>query len=552
MSRNFLTYIFLVFLSALLAQKKNSFIWPLDSPRVLTANYGELRPNHFHAGLDIATSGQIGMPVFAAEEGYVSRVKVSSTGYGKCVYITHPNGLVTVYAHLNSFSIKIDDEVKKEQYWNQLFEIDFKPKPKAIRVKKNEIIALSGNTGGSTGPHLHFEIRDEKKETPFNPLLFYKMNDNTPPAIQQIAFYNLADTNAPKFLNALRLRRGDDDFMTIEQDSIVVEQSILGLAFSGFDRFTEGGSPNNIYSIEIFLDDKPVYHHELNNIDFADTRYINEFTETVGGVKYQKCFLPTLYPEGFCKSAVNRGRFILLDNNFHTVKFIAKDESGNETKLKFTFRPRVFNFFAPPSVKSDLFVNCNTDFFINKNGLQVFIPKGALFYSTPLIFENTIETTGKLIILPTEASVRTQAIVGFKIPDKYLYNRTKLVLKSGNSLYSPINRGDSVFYAVKNFGWFQLMIDNEAPKIKTALTEKKFRKMKNIRSFSFQIRDNLTGISKYSLKLNGKWVLAEYDLKSETLTCTLDDDSPKKIQKLRLDVEDKVGNKSALEYSLNK
>src|SRR5688572_26734694 len=259
----------------------------------MTANYGELRPNHFHTGIDFTTHGEIKRPVYSIQEGYVSRIRMGPTGYGNCVYITHPGGKVSVYAHLHAFSLKIDNVVKEFRLATQSNEVEFLPKPRTLYVRKNEIIGLSGDTGNSTGPHLHFEIRDEVSEVPLNPLLFYKIKDKTPPSPEQLAFYDLSDTLAPKLLKTFKIKTGFRDSLILEKDHLELDKAIIGIAFSGHDRFTSTGSQNNIFSIRIDVDDLPSYSHKLNNIPFPDSRYINEYCDEHGKTKYQKCFLPT-------------------------------------------------------------------------------------------------------------------------------------------------------------------------------------------------------------------------------------------------------------------
>ena len=170
---------------------KNYFSSPIpDSLLQLAGNFGEIRPNHFHAGLDIRTANQEGMKILAVADGYVSRIKISATGYGKCLYITHPNGFVSVYGHLKSYNDSIGKFAKAAQYALELFEIEVFPKENELPVKKGQLVALSGNTGGSSGPHLHFEMRDEKTESAINPLLFgYNVKDNIKPVIKALYLY---------------------------------------------------------------------------------------------------------------------------------------------------------------------------------------------------------------------------------------------------------------------------------------------------------------------------------------------------------------------------
>jgi hypothetical protein len=533
-------------------QTEESYAWPIDSPRTISGNYGELRPNHFHAGIDFSTKGKINYPVYSIAEGYISRIRVSAGGYGKNVYVTHKDGRVSVYCHLNSFNTGIAALVKKEQYAKQSYEVEIIPVPGQYKVKKHEYVGFSGNTGASTGPHLHFEIRDGQTETPLNPLQYYPIDDHTPPVIERVAFYNLADTSAPKFLGAYRIKKNKKDSLVPEKDSIILNQGILGIAFSGYDQFEPKGSQNNIFFAKVWFDDKLIYGHTLDLIDFSDQRFVNEFSETVEKFRYQKCFIPTLYPPNLYDKRHTKGRILLTDTNFHTITLLVHDENANERTLRFSFKSRKLNFYAPPSIQSDVFVNCTRDFMISKNKLQIYIPANTLYYSTALIFENTIESTGKIIILPTQANLRSTSIIGFEVPPKYLANKTKLVLKSGSSVLTPIIKRDSVFYSVKNFGWFVIDQDTIPPKIKTQLSTAQLKKMKNLKSFSFAISDNLSGISKYNLYVGDKWVIGEYDAKSDLLSYNFDEDTPPGPLIFRLEAEDRVGNRSVFEYTLKR
>lgn len=542
-----LSYIFLLLALSLVCQVKTNFIWPIDSPRTLTGNYGELRPNHFHAGIDFSTHGETNLQVYSVDEGYVSRIKVSSTGYGKSVYITHPNGKVSLYAHLNSFSLKIAQIVKTEQYEKQSFEIEIFPKPKTVFIRKNEIIGLSGNSGGSTGPHLHFELRDEKTETPLNPLEFYKIKDITPPDINHIALYDLSDTCSPKFIKTYNVKKGKNDSLILNADRLILNHSLIGLAFSGFDRFVQNGNQNNIYFAALYLNNDLIYSHKLTSIDFADNRYVNEFSEVIQRNKYQKCFLPTTYPSRFYFDCKNKGRIYLKDSAINKLRLVVKDESGNQKSLQFYLKTKKQSFYKGCYIKSDVFVNCTKDFNYHKNNLDITIPANTLYYSTALIIENTIETSGKLVILPSDINLATPVKVGFKIPKKYQLYQNKLIIKSQSSVFSPSIKNDSAFYSIKHFGWLQLALDTVGPKIKIH-----HQKTKASDSISFLILDTGSGISKYCVFLNGKWVLADYDAKSDLLTYYFDEETPSGDLSFDVEVQDKVGNKTFLKHVLKR
>lgn len=551
MSKIFLLHIFCLVACICFAQRA-SYSWPIDSTFSITGNYGELRPNHFHAGIDISTNGKINIPIYAIADGYVSRIKVSSVGYGKALYLTHKDGNVSVYAHLTKYEEPIFDVVKKEQYAKLQFEVELLLKKNEVEIKKGQLIGYSGNSGSSTGPHLHLEIRDEGSEVPLNPFQFYKIFDTIKPTLQAIAFYNLADTCFPKFMKFVRVKKNKSNEYNLVQDTLVCNQSILGFAFAGYDQTKHNGSTNVINGASLYLDGKLIYSHSLNNIAFDEQRYVNEFAETIGQFTYQKCFLPTLYPADIYKKQINKAHIILSDTNYHAIKLVVHDENRNEQTIHCVIKTRSINYYEKPSIKSDVFVNCTEDLMIAKNKLQIFIPAKTLYHSSGLIFENTVETTGKLIILPSELNLSSTAIVGFQVPKQLLRNKTKLVLKSGASILNPINKNDSVFYSVRNFGWFQLLQDTVAPKIKTQLPAKKLKRIKVINSFSFVVQDNLSGIAKYNLFLNNKWVLAEYDAKSNLLTYFFDEDTPTGNLSFKLLVEDKVGNRTTFFYLLER
>lgn len=535
----------LVFLSCSVLAQTDNFLWPIDKPHILSGNYGELRPNHFHAGLDFSTSNKINLPVYAAQSGYVSRIKVSSVGYGKSIYITHPNGKVTVYGHLTNYILSVTEYVKNQQLKAQSYELDLMLSPNEIKFKAGDMIGYSGNTGGSTGPHLHFEIRDEKTEVPLNPLLFYRIEDNTKPTIDRIGIYNLSDTAAPMFIEQYAVNG-----TKVKKDSITVATSIVGMAFSGFDRFTASGSKNNIYDVKVYFDGKLTYHHQLDNIAFSEARYVNEFTEMEGKFLFQRCFIPSLYPAGMYKKAMLKGRLFLLDTLYHKIQLVFGDENKNETMIEFQLRTKKFNYYKNPTINGDTYADCKEDLFYKKKKIQIFIPAYTLYNSTPLIFENTLETTGKLIILPTEANLNSTAIVGFEVPKKYKPFKTKLLFKNVDNVYPPIVKNDSVFYAVKNFGWFNLTVDSVAPKIKTELPPAKLQATKGLKQVTFIIKEDLSGVKDYRVTINGKWALAEYDAKSGRLTYFFDANSPKGELNFLVETQDKCSNKATLAIKL--
>lgn len=529
-----LSFFFVFCFGVLFSQAPENFIFPIDTPRIISGNYGELRTNHFHAGIDFSTNNKENLPVYCVADGYVSRIKVSSVGYGKAVYITHPNGQVSVYAHFNSYNIKLAKIVKEEQYARKKYEIDFYPRPNSIQVKKGEIIGFSGNTGGSTGPHVHFELRDEKTETPLNPLKYYSINDTVKPNLMKIAFYDLSDTISPKYMYAFSVKNGD---------TLLLDKSIVGIAFAAQDKVETNGKILNVFSAELFFDDKLVYSHKLNNIDFVEARYVNEFAEKKDKLKFQKCFLPTLYPKKMYGNFVNKGR-LELDKNFHQLKLVLNDEKGNETTTRFYVMAKKTSSFSSEK-KNGEFVNCSEGFSKSINNVQITIPAKTFYYSTYLSVENKLEKNAQLSIQPESVNFKNAATIGFIAPKNFLKHKHKLLLKSSsNNFYSPTVKQDSVFYSLKNFDTWQLVVDSFPPKISL--------RKKSSNSVIFTIKDEMSGISNYNVFINDKWVIAEYDAKFDALTYFFDEETPKGNLKFKVEVEDRVGNKAKFSYALSR
>jgi hypothetical protein len=534
----------------LCAQKKNSFAWPLDSPHVLTGNYGELRPSHFHAGLDLSTSNKTGQQVYAIAEGYVSRLKVSPYGYGKAIYLTHPNGRVSVYAHLQSFSFKEGELVKKTQYEKNSFEVEIYPKPGQFPVRKGEIIGLSGNSGGSSGPHLHFEVRDEKTETPLNPLLTgdYSISDKIPPVLQQIAVYDLTDTTSPVLQKSYKLNPVGADSFAIDSKYLVFYQAAAGIAFAGFDKQAVTGNSLNIAQVRLFVDDKLVYSHTLDHVDFADNRYVNEFSEQNGTLRLQKCFLPTFYPQGLYGKAQNKGRIMFRDSSFHKIRLVVADEKGNIARAQINLALFSNGILSDYHTKTGIFVNCAQQFHKHVDGVHFDIPARAFYNSANIRAENLLEQSGMLKIFPENINMSSAVQIGFAVPQRWKAFENKLMLKDQSQFYIPKVRHDSVFYNVKNFGTFQIETDMIAPEIKP----KAFTRKAEEPSICYTVTDKQSGVGKYELFLNGKWVLAEYDPKNDLIVYFFDEDTPQGHLEFKLTVQDRVGNTSTSQQIINR
>ncbi|MFI5140241.1 MAG: M23 family metallopeptidase, partial [Sphingobacteriales bacterium] len=323
---------------------KNYFRYPLDLPPVTAGSFGELRPNHFHSGLDFKTNHTTGYPVHAVFDGYVSRLRVQFGGFGNAVYITHPNGYTTVYGHIERFSPAMEKIVREAQYKQQSFEVDLKLEPQQVQVCKDEVIAWSGNAGASEGPHLHFEIRDTQTEETINPQLFgLTIPDKIPPTIYAIGIYHLNgmpfSEKTPRQFLPVTGKAGSYHLMKPGTINLTGD---IGFGITANDMTSVSPNHNGIYSVELKLDGKTVYTFAVERFAFDQTHAINAYIDYPEFLKthrwVQKCFiLPgskiSLYPQ-----SVNRGIISFNDNALHKVEYVVKDVAGNTSTLNINIK----------------------------------------------------------------------------------------------------------------------------------------------------------------------------------------------------------------------
>lgn len=369
------------------------FLFPIKpgQQNFLAGNMGELRPNHFHGGLDIKTEMRIGLPVYASADGYVSRLKVSSFGYGNTVYITHPNGLVTVYAHLDKFNKEIGDFVRQYQYENQQFDVDFALPEGKLPVKKGDIIALSGNSGSSGGPHLHYEIRDAK-ENLLNPLdfKFTELKDNIPPTFDKIALIATDDKSR------VNQEFGRFEFKATKVGanytipSKITAWGNVGLQVKVFDKMNGTANSYGVKYIRVYADGKIIFDHDLSTFGFHENRYINVHMDYEAllerGVKFQKCYISDGDKLSTYNRSLGKGLLNLSDGQNHKIEIEIEDSHNNISKL-------AFNIQSAEPVKGTIVPNSKAtcDFEVSENVLKI-RGKAANNSSAKLYSSNTLYT----------------------------------------------------------------------------------------------------------------------------------------------------------------
>jgi len=563
-------YLFLLLLGTTtitLAQKQyptDYFGYPLDIPLQLAGTFGELRSNHLHSGIDIRTQEKEGFIVYAPADGYVSRIKVSAWGFGNALYITHPNGYVTVYGHLKAFSPVITDYLRKIQYEKESFEQDLLLPKNKIRIKMGDTIAITGNTGGSEGPHLHYEIRNERTEKPINPLFFgLNVEDTLPPVIQSVKIFtdNELQDKVSDVINK------EQKFSLKSKDTISVPSKFY-VGIATYDLLNNFNSKKGIYQLELFIDTLLFYKHTLETFSFNETRYINclinypSYIKT--GIKYLQTNILPGNKLSIYNHVTNKGWIELNDTILHTLKYNVLDINGNRSELVFYVKKDTSlqntQPISLPIIDSNLLITYNkADSFCTEE-VKVYFPAEAL-YNNILIKYNSSSAPTKYyskyheihdIYTPLHKnislSIKTDSITD-SLQSKLLIVR----IKDDNSITAEGGKYENGFIKtnINNFGKFAVLIDTIAPIIKP-LNFKDKTNVSKLKTLEIKITDNLSGISKYKATLNEKWILMEFDGKNSLLTYTIDDKMLEGSNLLKVVAEDSKQNISELDFELIK
>jgi len=527
---------------------------PLDIPLVLAGTFAELRSNHFHSGLDIKTQQTEGLKVYAAADGYVSRIKVSFYGYGKALYITHPNGYVTVYAHLKKFSEPIETLIKQEQYKNQSFEIELFPEAGKLEVSKDEVVAFSGNTGGSAGPHLHFEIRD-KSETPINPMLFgIGSADSTRPKLVSVFAYPLEEDSHVNSTNeSIELRLRPQSVGNYIAESIEAYGAI-GFGIETYDRLDLASNKNGVYNIQTFFNGNRSIEIDFKKFTFNETRHLNRLIDyeyySTKRKRIQKLFIQPNNPLSLYTYKHENGIIRIQDSLSGVYKVRVRDYDNNEIWLTIPIKGKKRADYKRKIIKAtDHFLYANQPTTLEKGNVTVTIPKNT-FYDDFFIDFNVSNDTLKLH-QPTIPAQKNFSI-NFDISHYQEKDRRQLYLASvskyGKLYYSrTINKGNILTTKTKYLGTYTIATDATPPTIEPInVQENKW--ISNYRYLKLKIDDEESGINSYRATINGKWILMEYDYKKNSLIYDFNDNIIADTKNnLRVIVTDNVGNSSTFE-----
>ena len=559
----FITFLFLFFSSFINAQNmypQDYFASPLDGETILAGTFGELRSNHFHSGLDIKTKQREGLKVYAAASGYVSRIKIAHFGYGKALYITHPNGYTTVYAHLQRFSDKIESFIKKKQYDQESFEVEVFPSNNELILTKGEVIAYSGNTGSSGGPHLHYEIRDNL-ERPINPLLFgIKVKDTKKPIVKSIYAYpinelsHVNNSNLKQKLRLIPLQNGDYKVEDIKA------YGKIGFAINTIDRQDLAANKNGVYKIETALNGMPNFTINFKRFSFDETKHLNRLIDyphySEKKERLQKLFLDTNNPLSMYDNSVDDGYIMVYDSIASLYKIKVEDFEGNTTIIDLNINGDTTPISeTSTNFTSQYYINREENVILEKDKITVNIPKETFYDSFFMDFQvhsDTVKVHDKNRAANKYFTINYD-ITGYSPEDLKQVYIARLVGWNNFPSYSSTKQKDNVLYTrTKNLGTYCLARDTVAPIIEPVnFTDGKW--MSKYRFLKLKIEDKQSGISNYRATVNGKWILMEYDYKTDMLVHDFKDNVVKETNNnLKVIVTDNVGNSATFEATFHR
>ncbi|MEE4257295.1 MAG: M23 family metallopeptidase [Bacteroidales bacterium] len=538
---------------------------PVDYRILLSGTFGELRAGHFHSGMDIKTGGVSGKNIYAVADGYVSRIKVSATGFGKTLYVTHPNGFISVYAHLSRFNQNIAPYVKARHYEYESFELNIFPEKGKLPVKKGEVIAYSGNSGGSNGPHLHFEMRLEKTQTPVNPLLFgFDVKDYIRPSISWLKVYPLGDGSRVDGQDLPRVFKIDgwgEKHRVQGYDTIQVNGS-FSLAINTWDKLNDANNKNGVYRIELYADTALIYSHDLEKFNFSETRYINSLIDYYDYIdtrrRYQRTEIDPNNKLSIYDKVVNSGILSFPEAGIYELEYVVRDFEGNVSRLPIVvdYSPNIFMIKKMPPPGSVYFSIDSTNVFEAEN-IRITLPGSSLYRDLWFVYDT--------LPGPDEAFSRVHRIQDDRtalhrnyaisiVPDSIPRDPSKLMLAriTDDGDYIPYggewDRG-MLDASISSFGDFVILVDTIPPEVHSVNIASGIIKPDR-KTVKVRIKDERSGIKKYRAELNGNWLLMEYDAKNNLLTYHIDDRLKPGENELVIELTDQCDNKTVYRKTL--
>lgn len=558
-------YFFSLNIITLHGQDFQEIVSPVNFRILLSGSFAELRTNHFHSGIDIKTMGRTGKAIRAIDSGYISRIKIQTNGYGKSVYINHPSGYTSVYGHLSDYNDIIDQYVKNYQYKNEIHTLDIYPGKKDLWVQKGQIIGFSGNTGSSSGPHLHFEIRNSSNQHPLNPLKYnLEVKDNVKPVFYSLVKYTITETGKRRRISQrerIEISGTPGNYRIKENDTILLE-SPVGFGIESYDFTNDSHNKCGLYSLKMYVNDRLHYHFQADEFSFDESRYINSFIDYQQKVREKKNIqllfrLPNnkLSMYRFIKS---EGLIFPESTKADKITVQADDLYGNTTLLSFFVKAdeKIVSPEIASRENSTLFKWDQQNEFSSEN-LSFTLPAMALYEDSHFSCEKLSRQSNVYPFFHNlhtmETPLHKSGVLKISTQDfpSKLMKKALLVYydekKHPEAIHNSHFSGNTMTASIRKFGLYSIEPDTIAPEIHLENFYKN-KDMKDHKTISFRVKDDLSGLRSYRGFIDGNWVLFEYDPKNNRLFYKFDSQVKKSSMqhKLKISCEDFRNNRSVL------
>lgn len=535
---------------------------PLDPPLYLSGSFGELRSNHFHSGLDIKTGGVTGKSVYAVTDGYVSRIRVGPYGFGRALYLGHPNGKTTVYAHLDSFSPEIEAFVRAEQYRLRQSAFDLYPEATQFTFQKGEVIARSGNSGSSGGPHLHFEVRETATEHPLNPMLNgFPIADSRAPLMESLMLIPISENalcNGKRETVVLPLAHLGNGKYSVTRKEEMTLSGKWGFAIETTDQQDGGFNKNGTYGIRFYLNDSLQYTHQIDRYSFSETRYLNSL---ITFDQYKCCSnrATKTYVEPNNQLSFVQGNpagYDFFEEGLNGIRIEAFDVSGNTSSVAYEFRSAPVQSVSgipktPVPHQNTHWLAHNKAHHLEVQNAHIHIPVGVLY--TDVSFETSAEEDDRFLTpLYRFGSGETPAHTHFtidlpvEVPAGVTLNQLCFVEveEKGGLEYWPGSFTSGRFVGKsREFGRYAVGVDTVAPVINPGNIYPR-KNMANQSNILFRVSDDFSGIDEIIATIDGNWVPLDWDPKTRRLWYTFDETCGPGEHTFDLKVKDACGNQA--------
>lgn len=562
MKKIFSVIIGIFFVQCLMAQLKQwEIASPLDFETTLSGSFAEMRRNHFHGGLDLRTNGEENKHVYSIDDGYVARISISRTGYGKCAYINHPNGYTSVYGHLNGFVPKLDSLLKEKQYGEHKYEVDLILDSTQYKVRKGELFAISGNTGASGGPHVHFEIRETATGIMRNPFLLknnpYNISDDKEPKIFGIKIYGLDNgsiNDQPE--QKCKVIVDKDHSRKVQVGDGLYGWGKLGFSVKASDYMTGTSFTYTPRHLRLYAEGKLISNITIDSFLFKDTRGSNSFIDYKQWATSREFFMksfknansPIAFQEGQPK-----GTFTINKEKEYKFKYEVEDDFGNKDQIEFVITGKKTDY-RPIKLDDDQYIKCGESILFDKGSFAMQFPQNALYEDVEHRF--TCDSSAKFLSNIYSIGSKTDPLhvfcdISIKIENDTIDDKSKYYITKLNDLNVPSGSAGGTYVngilvgKTNTFGRFAVATDMTPPVIAPVHTNK----LRNAPYIRLKIYDTQSGIASYDAWIDDTWILFEYDSKTQQITYWLDKKKVKEFSNhtLKVVVKDYCGNEK--EYS---